>query len=212
MTNSENNLKTPRPILARVGIALLLVILLAAIGYFVLDAIKPYAFHGAILQSPSPAQDFTLPNQYGQTTSLSDYSGKVVLLYFGYTACPDVCPTTLAELTKATDLLGERADEVQTIMITVDPERDTPEIMAEYLAHFHPHFLGLVGTPDEVAQIATYYGVYYKKQEADSVLGYLVDHTATVMLVDPNGYLRLIFPYGTEGAEIAEDITYVLDH
>lgn len=212
MTHSENNTQAARSVWVRLGVALLIIVLIAAAGYFILSAIKPYAFHGAVLQSPKPAQDFTLTNQYGQKTSLNDYEGKVVLLYFGYTACPDVCPTTLAELKKATELLGDRSDEVQTIMITVDPERDTVEIMAEYLAHFHPGFLGLVGTPDEVAQIATYYGIYFQKQETDSVLGYLVDHTATVMLVDQDGYLRLIFPYGTGGAEIAEDITYVLDH
>ena len=211
MTNSETNTQS-RPIWMRIGITLLIIVILAAVGYFTLNALKPYAFHGAILQSPKPAHDFTLTNHYGQDTSLSDYDGKVVLLYFGYTACPDVCPTTLAEIKKATELLGERADEVQTIMVTVDPERDTVEIMAEYLAHFHPSFLGMIGTPDEVAQIATYYGIFFQKQETDSVLGYLVDHTATVMLVDQDGYLRLIFPYGTEGSEIAEDITYVLDH
>lgn len=212
MTTSEANNQSPRPIWTRIGIAFLVLVIAAIALFFAYKALKPYAFHGAILQSPQPAHNFTLTNHYGQKTSLSDYEGKVVLLYFGYVACPDVCPTTLAELKQATELLGERADDVQTIMITVDPERDTVEVMAEYLAHFHPSFLGLVGTPDEVAQIATYYGVYYQKQESDSVLGYLVDHTATVMLVDQDGYLRLIFPYGTEGDAIAEDIIYVLDH
>ena len=212
MTTSETNPQATPSVWMRIGFAVLLILVLSVAGYFILNALKPYAFHGAILQSPSPAQDFTLANQYGQETSLSDYQGKVVLIYFGYTTCPDVCPTTLAELRRATELLGDRAKEVQTIMITVDPERDTPELMAEYLAHFDPSFLGLIGSSDEVAQVATYYGVYFQKQESDSVLGYLVDHTATVMLVDQNGYLRLIFPYGTEGAAIAEDITYVLDH
>jgi len=212
MTNPEPNTNSTRPIWTQIGIIFLVLVIAAAALFFTFNALKPYAFHGAILQSPEPAQDFTLINQYGQETSLSDYTGKVVLLYFGYIACPDVCPTTLAEIKKATDLLGERADDLQTIMISVDPERDTVEIMAEYLAHFDPKFLGLIGTPDEIAQIATSYGVYFQKQESDSALGYLVDHTATVMLVDQDGYLRLIFPYGTEGSEIAEDITYVLDH
>mgnify|MGYP002713122958 CR=1 FL=1 len=212
MTNTENTSQASRSLWGRIGLLVLVTIILLVAGYFLLSALKPYAFHGAILQSPQPAQDFTLTNHYGQATSLSDYEGKVVLLYFGYTACPDVCPTTLAEIKKATDILGARADDVQTIMISVDPERDTAEVLAEYLAHFDPSFLGLVGTPDEVAQIATYYGVYYQKQESESVLGYLVDHTATVMLVDQDGYLRLIFPYGAEAAEIAEDIEYVLDH
>ena len=212
MTNTETNTKPTRPLWIRVGNIIVLVAILVFAGYFMLDALKPYAFHGAVLQSPQPAHDFTLPNHYGQETSLSDYEGKVVLLYFGYAACPDVCPATLSEIKEATDILGPRADDVQTMMITVDPERDTPEVVAEFLAHFHPSFLGLIGTPDEVAQIATYYGVYFEKQESTSALGYLVDHTATVMLVDQDGFLRLIFPYGTEGNAIAEDVTYILDH
>ena len=198
MTTSENHAQSTRPIWVRIGIAFLILLIAGVALLIAFNKLKPYAFHGAILQSPSPAQDFTLTNQYGQKTSLSDYEGKVVLLYFGYVTCPDVCPTTLAEIKKVTDLLGDRADDVQTIMITVDPERDTVEIMAEYLAHFDPRFLGLIGTPDEIAQVATYYGVFFQKQESDSALGYLVDHTATVMLVDQDGYLRLIFPYGTE--------------
>lgn len=215
MTINENEnapQKSASAILKKIWISILGVVVIGGVLLLALNALKPYAFHGAVLQSPQPAHNFTLPNHYGQDASLSDYEGKVVLLYFGYAACPDVCPTTLAELKEATDLLGERARDVQTIMITVDPERDTPEIMAEYLAHFHPSFLGLIGTEEEVAQIATYYGVFYQKQESDSALGYLVDHTATVMLVDQDGYLRLLFPYGTEGAEIAEDIEYILDH
>lgn len=212
MTTSENHTQSTRPIWVRIGITFLILLIAGVALLVAFNRLKPYAFHGAILQSPNPAQDFSLTNQYGQKASLSDYEGKVVLLYFGYTTCPDVCPTTLAEIKRALTVLGDRSDEVQTIMITVDPERDTVEVLSEYLAHFDPSFLGLVGTPDEVAQVATSYGVYFQKQETDSALGYLVDHTATVMLVDQNGYLRLIFPYGTEGSEIAEDITYILDH
>lgn len=212
MTNLDTAQKPRRLSLTRIGSIILAIVLVGIIGFFVLNALKPYAFHGAVLQSPQPAQDFTLTAHYGQPLTLSDYQGKVVLLYFGYTVCPDVCPTTLAELKKAREVLGPRADEVQVMMVTVDPERDTAEKMAEFLTHFDPSFIGLIGTPDEVAQIATYYGVYYQKQETDSVLGYLVDHTATVMLVDQDGYLRLVFPYGTKGDEIAEDIVYVLEH
>lgn len=212
MTNLETETAQKRSPLVTIGIAVVGLTLLGAIGIFALKALRPYAFHGVVLQSPRPAQDFTLINQYGQSSTLSDYQGKAVLLYFGYVTCPDVCPTTLAELKKATDLLGAQSDDVQIMMITVDPERDTVEILAEYLAHFDPSFLGLVGTPDEIAQIATNYGIFFQKQETDSVLGYLVDHTATVMLIDQNGYLRLIFPYGTQGDAIAEDILYVLDH
>jgi protein SCO1/2 len=217
MTIDEKNdveQRSDRVLLKRIWLAILGV---AIVGGLVLGALvlfKPYAFHGAVLQSPKPAQDFTLLNQYGQKTSLSDYRGKVVLLYFGYAACPDVCPATLAEIRQANDILKEqgRDDEMQFIMITVDPERDTPEVMAEFLAHFDPSFIGLIGTEEEVAQIATQYGIFYQKQDSSSAMGYLVDHTATVMLVDPDGYSRLIFPYGAQGEDMAEDIIYVLDH
>ncbi|MBT3337913.1 MAG: SCO family protein [Anaerolineae bacterium] len=209
---THNNNKPERSLLKKIWIAILGIAIVGGVLILALIALKPYAFHGAVLQSPKPAQDFTLLNQYGQETTLSDYRGKVVLLYFGYAACPDVCPATLAELRQARELLGTRADEIQVFMITVDPERDTAEVMAEFLAHFDPSFIGLIGAPEQVAQIATQYGIFFQKQDTSSVMGYLVDHTATVMLIDPEGYSRLIFPYGARGEDIAEDIIYVLDH
>ena len=166
--------------------------------------------YGIVLQSPKPAMDFRLMGSNGQEVALSDFRGEVVLLYFGYTVCPDVCPTSLAEVHKALDLLGKQADEVQFIMVSVDPERDTPEVMGEYVSHFDPRFLGLVGSPEKILEISTYYGIHYDRQESDSALGYLVDHTATITLVDREGHIRLIFPYGTKADELAEDIRYVL--
>ncbi len=171
---------------------------------------KPYAFHGMVLQSPERATNFTLASHMGQPVSLSDFKGQVVLLYFGYTACPDVCPTTLAELREARQALGKRGDKVQVLMVTVDPERDTEAVLADYMTHFDPSFIGLTGTPEEIAEIATYYGVFYERQESESALGYLVDHTATVMVVDRDGYLRVIYPYGTSSEDIAADLDYML--
>jgi len=172
--------------------------------------LTPYAFHGAILQSPLPAQDFTLMSHLGQRMALRDLRGKFVLLYFGYTTCPDVCPTTLAELAKAHKLLGKDADQIQVMMVTVDPERDTLAVLGDYVTHFHPSFIGLTGTADEIAQVATYYGVYYERVESNSALGYLVNHTATVMVIDRQGYLRLVFPYGMSAADIAADLRYLM--
>ncbi|MBT3323419.1 MAG: SCO family protein [Anaerolineae bacterium] len=164
------------PLLRKFGIAILAIILVVGVIFGALLAFKPYTFHGAILQSPDTAPDFTLRNHYGQEASLSDYRGKVVLLYFGYAACPDVCPATLSEIKQANDILKEngRKDEMQLLMITVDPERDTAEVMAEFLAHFDPSFMGLIGTEDQVAQIATQYGIFYQKQDSTSAMGYLV--------------------------------------
>lgn len=175
-----------------------------------LSACKPYQFHGTVLQSPTEAHDFTLMSSNGQRVSLSDFRGKLVVLYFGYTFCPDVCPATLVEVAGAMDILGKDAKEVQTIMVSVDPERDTSEQLAEYVAHFDPNFLGVTGTPEEIAEIATLYGIYYEKHEGTAASGYLIDHTATVMVVDEDGYLKLLLPFGTTAQEIADDLAYLL--
>lgn len=137
-----------------------------------------------------------------------------MLLYFGYASCPDVCPATLAEVRRTVEVLEEegRADEMELLMVTVDPERDTAERMAIFLEHFHPSFIGLIGTDDEIAQVASEYTILYNKEETGSAMGYTVNHTASMILIDPDGYKRIVFPYGTDGVAIAEDIIYILDH
>jgi protein SCO1/2 len=185
----------------------LALIILLTIG---LTACRPYQFHGTILQSNNEAAGFTLMSNNGQRVSLDDFRGKLAVLYFGYTFCPDVCPATLVELAGAMDIMGEDAKDVQVIMISVDPQRDTPEQLAEYVAHFDPNFLGVTGTEDEIAELATLYGVFYEKHEGTVATGYLIDHTATVMVVDEDGYLKLLLPFGITAQEIADDLTYLL--
>ena len=189
-------------VLAIVG-ALLFVV----VGFLLL---RPYQYHGLLLESPKPAADFTLVAAGGKEVKLSDYRGKLVVLYYGYTFCPDVCPTTLAEVTKAVQALGKKADDVQVVMITVDPERDTPERLAEYMAFFDPSFVGLSGTPDQIAAAATPFGIYYQKHEGTPASGYLVDHTATVNVLDREGRMRLVWPFGTEGEAMAADLKQML--
>jgi len=172
--------------------------------------LRPHTFHGSLIQSPDLAHDFTLNAANGKTVSLSDYRGKLVLLYFGYTFCPDICPATLGNAAQALRLLGNEANEVQLIMISVDPERDTPEKLAGYVAHFHPSFIGVTGKPEELMQIASLYGVFYEKQEGTEATSYLVDHTATLMVIDREGYLKLVMPFGVSAKEIADDIKYLL--
>ncbi|MCX6067619.1 MAG: SCO family protein [Chloroflexi bacterium] len=191
------------------GVALGL-FLIAGLIWLIWNLFQPYAFHGMVLQSPMPATDFTLSGSNGQPVTLSDYRGKLVLLYFGYTTCPDVCPTTLAELRKARELLGKRGDQVQVLMVTIDPERDTLEILGDYITHFDSSFIALTGTSDQIAAVATYYGIFYQKNESDSALGYLMDHTATVMAIDRQGYLRVVFPFGATAQDIAADLDYLL--
>lgn len=190
----------------KISWVLIIVVLLTA----VLSACAPYEFHGTILQSNTEAANFTLMSSSGQRVSLDDFRGKLVVLYFGYTFCPDVCPATLVEIAGAMDILGEDAKKVQAIMVSVDPERDTPEQLAEYVAHFDPNFLGVTGTPEEIAELATLYGVYYEKHEGSAASGYLIDHTATVMVINQEGYLKLLLPFGTTAQEMADDLAYLL--
>ncbi len=187
--------------------AVLLVLTLFVIG--VAGCWRPYTFHGMVMQSPQPAPDFTLMTHQGQPLRLSDLRGRVVVLYFGYTFCPDVCPATLSEWAKVMRLLGDKADQVQLLMITVDPERDTPAKMADYVRHFDPRFIGLSGSVDEIARIATLYGIYYRKNEQEGK-DYLVDHTATQTVVDKDGYIKLIFPFSATSDEIFADLRYIL--
>lgn len=172
--------------------------------------LRPRPFHGMVLQSPELAHDFTLNAANGKTVSLEDYRGKLVVLYFGYTFCPDVCPATLSTMKEAMKLMGRKADDVQFIMISVDPERDTPEKIAEYVAYFHPSFIGVTGEPDELAEIAALYGIYYQKHEGTAATGYLVDHTATMVVIDREGYIKLILPFGITGEEVASDLKQLL--
>ena len=192
-----------------IGVGALLFGLLA--GWAVIALIDAsYTYHGTVIQSPDPANNFTLTGPDGELVSLDDFRGQAVMLYFGYTFCPDVCPATLVELAKASQRLGKDADKLQVIMVTVDPMRDTPEKLDKYVTHFDPGFLGLTGTEDEIAAAATPFGIYYEKQEGSEATGYLMDHTASVIVVDPEGHLRLIYPFGTSGEDIAEDIRHMV--
>ena len=188
-----------------------LLIGIAIISIVALPGLQAHTFYGTVLQSPDKAPNFELDGSAGQKISLDQFEGKIVLLYFGYTFCPDVCPATLSELSTAMELLGKDAANIQVIMISVDPGRDTPKMLAEYVAHFHPSFLGATGTEEQIAQIATLYGIFYEAHEGTEATGYLVDHTATVLAIDQDGHLKLVFPFGAPGEAIAEDLKYILN-
>jgi protein SCO1/2 len=169
-----------------------------------------YTFRGVTTESPAAAE-FDLVGHDGKRVRLSDYRGNLVLLYFGYTFCPGICPTTLAEVSQALKKLDPRkAARVQVMMISVDPERDTPERLREYMAHFNPTFIGLTGTSREVAAAAGRYGIYYKKGDIAPAGGYVVDHTSMVIVVDPEGRVRLLFPFGTTVEAMASDLAHLL--
>jgi len=185
------------------------VLLGLALAWGLITLLRPYSFHGTVLQSPDKAPNFTLQSA-GGPISLRDFEGKIILLYFGYTFCPDICPATLVEVAKAVHILGRQAEQVQVIMLSVDPLRDTPEKLQEYMAHFNPNFLGVTGTEAELASIAALYGIYYQKHEGSPATGYLVDHTATLMAIDQQGHLKVLFSFGTPGEEIAADLAHML--
>ncbi|MBP6789646.1 MAG: SCO family protein [Candidatus Promineofilum sp.] len=185
----------------------------AVVVWSVINGRLPFGaptFHGTVIQSPDVVGDFTLTASTGEQISLSDLRGQVVLMYFGYTFCPDACPTTLNELKKVPPALGDRADEVQVVMVTVDPQRDTPEVLREYLSYFDPSFLGLTGTEEEVLAAATPLGIYFSAHEGSAATGYLVDHTTSVLAIDKDGYLRLLYSFETPGEDIAADMRHLV--
>ena len=195
----------------RIVQVLLILLLIVGVGYVGYQRFRPHAFSGTVLQSPQPAPDFELTTEGGKRVRLSDFRGKIVLLFFGYTFCPDVCPTTMRELARAMEILGpKKASQIQVIMISVDPDRDTPEHLAEYVRAFNPSFIGLTGTPEEIAEVATMYGIYYEKREGTVATGYLVDHTASVTAIDRDGYVKVLFPFGTTAEQFADDLAYML--
>jgi protein SCO1/2 len=162
------------------------------------------------MQPPKPAADFTLTAHTGERVSLHDFRGKLVLLYFGYTFCPGMCPTTLANVAQVLHQVSTRANQVQLLMISVDPERDTPEKLAAYVPHFHPSFIGLTGSATEIAAVAPLFGIYYEKQERTDAHSYWVDHSATLMVIDQQGIMRFIIPFGTAVQDMATDLAFLL--
>jgi len=155
-------------------------------------------------------RDFTLTDATGRTRTLADFRGKAVVVFFGYTQCPDVCPTTLAALAEAMKKLGADADRVQVIFITVDPERDTGELLAQYVPAFDPRFLGLRGDADATARTAKEFKIIYQKQPGTTPGSYTMDHSAGSFVYDPQGRLRLYVGNG-QGADVfAHDLREIL--
>lgn len=164
-------------------------------------------FKGGVLAPPRPAPDFTLKSAAGEAFRLSDQRGRVVALSFGYTFCPDVCPTTLAELVQVRERLGPARDGFRLVFVTVDPERDTPARLRQWAAAFTGGFTALTGPPDDLAKIWRAYGVVAEKRSVKGTsAAYLVDHSAFVYVIDRDGQLRLMFPFGTRIDDMTHDI------
>ena len=186
-------------------------IALGVAAFFVGTTLRPHIYAGTVFQAPSPAPAINLIAHTGETIDLAEYDGELVLLYFGYTNCPDVCPLTLNNAAKAIENLGSDGDRVNVMMVTVDPERDTPELLAEYVTFFDESFLGLYGPPEDLALTAAQYGVFYAAREGTPESGYLVDHTATLLAIDTEGFLRVLWTPEVTNEDLTADLSELLN-
>ncbi|HEV8502760.1 MAG TPA: SCO family protein [Casimicrobiaceae bacterium] len=171
---------------------------------------SPPKFLASDITGSNFGHGFTLPDASGNTRTLGDFRGKVVVMFFGYTHCPDVCPTTLAELAQAMQRLGADADRVQVLFVTVDPARDTPQVLAQYVPAFDKRFVALRGDSDALAATAKEYKVIYQKQPGPTPGNYSMDHSAGTYIYDPQGRLRLYVSYGQGPEVFVHDIKALL--
>lgn len=167
-------------------------------------------FNGSDISGTGLGREMTLQDSSGASRTLESYKGKVALVFFGFTQCPDVCPTAMAELAQAVELLGEDASQVQVIMITVDPARDTPEILGEYVTAFHPDFVGLSGTADQLQTTAKSFKAFYAKAAGPTPEQYTMDHSSSFYVFDKTGEVRILLGGNAPAEEIAQDIRQLL--
>lgn len=188
------------------GIAIL-VGLIAVVGTFFLTG--PYAYQGSLIDPPVQAKDFSLVDQNGGTFRLSDQQGKVLMIFFGYTNCPDECPATLAEFKGLISQMGDSAQQVRFVFITVDPERDTQARLQEYLANFDPSIIGLTGNPTDLKKVWDDYGIYQEEILSEATSDYSVGHTNRIYAIDVKGNLRLTYPFGIDQDKILQDLVHL---
>ena len=171
---------------------------------------KPAAFQNTDLTGLDYAKGFSLTDHTGKARTLADFRGKLVVLFFGYTQCPDVCPTTLAELAGVKQALGADGERVQAVFVTVDPERDTAEVLKAYVGGFGPDFVGLRGSAEQTATAAKDFKVFYAKVPGKTPETYMVDHTAASFIFDTEGRVRVYARYGSGAQALADDIKLLL--
>lgn len=171
----------------------------------------PAGFKAIDITGAEYASDFDLPDANGQRRTLADFKGRVVVLFFGFTHCPDVCPTTLIELAEVKKALGPDGERVQGIFVTVDPERDTPELLRPYVNNFDASFVALRGTPEETAAMAKKFKVFYAKVPGKTEGNYTIDHTAASFVFDAKGKIRLYTRYGSGAEALKSDLRLLLD-
>lgn len=198
--------------LLRTAIPMLLAVVAGGLMLvFVLREVAPHSWNGTAFAAPDPAPAFTgLSFDSGEPADLTRYEGKVVVVFFGYTSCPDVCPLTLSRVARAIEGLGDRGDEVQVLMVSVDPARDTLDVLGEYLRNFDERFVGVGGDMASVANMAASYGVFFEAQPPDDDGFYEVDHTSTLLGIDRQGNLKVIWNPDVEADPLRSDIEELL--
>lgn len=183
--------------------ALALALLLAACG-------GEAKFNGTDITGVDYGKSFSLRGHDGKPRSLADFRGKVVVMFFGYTRCPDICPTTLADAAQAMKALGADADRVQVLFVTVDPERDTQEMLAQYVPAFDPRFLGLTGSAADIKRTAAEFKIFYEKREGKAPGAYTMDHSAQSYVLDTQGRLRLFLRHDRLAEDLPADVRRLL--
>jgi protein SCO1/2 len=202
-------MKRKKILIASVTVLSLVLIVWAVILYQIFTAKSKSSFYGSSYDMKAP--DFTLTNQDGEKVTLGDFKGKAVFMFFGYTHCPDICPVTLSTLNSVTNELGSDRDKVQVLFVTVDPERDTQAEMKKYVTFFNKDFIGLTGTPEEIKNVSDSYHAFYMKEGTGSEPGYLMGHTSSVYLINPDGRIVLRYPQNKmDLKEIAKDVERIL--
>jgi protein SCO1 len=187
-------------------------LLLSGVAALALAACQPAkpSFKAVDITGADYARGFALPDVAGQQRTLADFKGKVVVVFFGYTQCPDVCPTTMAELAEVKRALGADGAKVQGVFITIDPERDTPELLKAYVGNFGPDFVALRGSPEQLKALAKDFKVFYAKVPGKAEGSYTMDHTAGSYIFDAQGRVRLFARYGTGAKALADDLKLLL--
>ena len=202
--NKRQALRTIAQAAATVG-----VVAIASLNLSGCTEAKP-TFNAVDITGADYAKDFSLTDASGRARTMADFKGKVVVLFFGYAQCPDVCPTTMSEMAQVKQQLGSDGDKLQVLFVTVDPERDTPEVMKAYMGAFDPSFLALIPTPEQLPALTKDYKVYYKKVDGKTPTSYSMDHSAASFVYDPQGRLRLYMRYGAGVPAMVDDIKALL--
>ncbi len=186
------------------------VVILITVIFLYSQRTQPYSLNGSLIDPAQTAFEINLPLADGGSFRLSDQKGKVVLMFFGYTHCPDFCPTTLSDFKKVKNQLGEISEDVEFVLITIDPDRDTLNIVQSFASRIDPKFIGLSASEEVLTPIWDAYNVFREKDEINPEGNYLMSHSMFVILIDKEGNFRMTFPYGIGARAISEDVTYLL--